>query len=286
MKHGKCGAMLCKILPGLFLGTLLFSTPALATGPRITHSLLSPETREIYAVESPPLISMEVAQNGVVSEIVATALSVAGIDAAISTLPLQKMVKYYLLQENAIAVLGSNLDFSADEKKNLIFIPVFVTELKYFYYKPANKIADKWNGELKNLKGSSYGALEGEEVSTYQNAGIQVEEGRALPLLKSLQAGKVDFIGLTGLTAAWLINKHFPKEKDNFGTMQPAAGELPIYLIFNKKHPKGEAAAAKFSGALANMLDDGRYLQILEKHLGKSDELKEFMQKLARARKK
>ncbi len=68
--------------------------------------------------------------------------------------------------------------------------------------------------------------------------------------------------------------------------MQPAAGELPIYLIFNKKHPKGEAAAAKFSGALANMLDDGRYLQILEKHLGKSDELKEFMQRLARARKK
>lgn len=286
MKHGKPDNTLCNILPALLLGALLFSTSALATGPRITHSLFSPETGEIYAVDLPPLFSMEAPQGGLVAEIAATALSAAGIDASISILPLQKMVKYYLLQENAIAALGNNLGFSADEKKDLIFIPVFVAELKYFYYKPANKITGKWNGELNNLKGSRYGALEGEELSAYRNAGIQVEEGRPLPLLKSLKAGKVDFIGLPGLTAAWLINKNFPNEKDSFSAMQPVAGEMPIYIIFNKKHPKGEAAARKFSAALASMLDDGRYLKILEKHLGKSDELKEQMKRLERIRNK
>ncbi|TAJ76357.1 MAG: transporter substrate-binding domain-containing protein [Gallionellaceae bacterium] len=286
MEHARRDKRLYRILPGLLLGALLLPAPALATGPRITHSLLSPETMEIYAVESPPLFSMEVAQQGFASEIVATALSAAGIDAAISILPLQKMVRYYLLQENAIAVTGSDLGFSADEKRELIFIPVFVTELKYIYYKPANGGTEKWNGELKNLKGFRYGAFEGENVSAYRNAGIQVEEGRALPLLKSLKAGKVDFIGLPGLTAAWLIDRHFPNEQDNFGAMQPAAGELPVYIIFNKKHPQGEAAANKFSAALANMLDDGRYLKILEKHLGKSDELKEQMKRLERIRNK
>lgn len=286
MKYGKPHNTLCNILPALLLGALLFSTSALATGPRITHSLFSPETEEIFAVDLPPLFSMETPQGGLVAEIAATALSAAGTDAAISILPLQKMARYYLLQENAIAVTGSGLGFSADEKRELIFIPIFVTELKYIYYKPANRVAEKWNGELKNLKGSRYGAFEGENVSAYKNAGIQVEEGRALPLLKSLQAGKVDFIGLPGLTATWLIDKHFPNEQDNFGAMQPAAGELPIYIIFNKKHPQGEAAANKFSAAFANMLDDGRYLKILEKHLGKSAELKEQIKKLERIRNK
>lgn len=280
MKFIDSGIFLTGLLLQVFLGALVFSASAQATGPRITHSLLSPESREIYAADVPPFVSSDIANQGFVAEIVETALTAAGVDAVISTQPLQKMVKYYLLQENTLASLGINLDFTAEERKNLIAVPVFVAEQRYYAYKTGNPSVTKWAGELGNLKGLAYGALEGENLSAYKNAGIQVEQARALSLLKSLKEKKLDFVGMPALTADWLINKHFANEKNNFIAMQPVAGLTTISLYFNKKHPKGEAAAKKFTDAFTSMLNDGRYLKILENHLGKSDDLKVHIKRL------
>lgn len=272
-----------KILPRILLGTLLLSMPALATGPRITHSLLSPESRQVYATEIPPFISSDVANQGMVAELAETALTAAGIDAVVEILPLQKMVRYYLLQEQALAGLGVNLDFSPEEKKDLIVIPVLVAEQRYYVYKSGSQAATKWTGDLNSLKGLRYGALEGGRASTYKNAGIQVEEGRALSLLKEVKENRLDFIGLPTLSAAWLTNRHFANEQSSFVSLQPAAGWTTVAIVFNKKHPKGEDAARKFSSAFSAMLKDGRYSQILEKHLGKSDDIKLYVKRLEQA---
>lgn len=270
-----------RILPIILLISLMIPLSVMATGPRVTAHLLS-QGAEIYALDFPPFISTEIVGGGFDAEIINAALKAADIDAVITALPLGNMVKYYLTQENAIAVLGHNLSFSAKQKKDLIFIPVSVTSERYFYYRPVQKSTLSWNGKLKKLKGYTYGAYKGEDVAAYKDAGINIDIGRHRSLLKKLKSKKIDFIRLPDLTAEWMIDKYFPKEKANFARMETAIGEKPTFIIFNKKHPDGKTMAKKFSAGLSKIINDGSYMAIVEKYLGKGERTAKHMESLRR----
>ncbi|ATX82113.1 amino acid ABC transporter substrate-binding protein, PAAT family [Mariprofundus ferrinatatus] len=225
----------------------------------------------------PPFISSEVADGGPFSEIVRTALSDAGIDAVIATHPIQRMVRYYLLQEQAMAVMGRHLNFSSEEKKELIYIPVAVLVEKFFYYKPTYPDGLNWSGSLDALKGKTYGAHKGENTALFTKAGVSVKEGRSIGLLKQIAAGQIDFAAMPVLTGNWLLKKYMSEQKDNFATMERVAGSDVFYIIFNKKDEQGVARAASFRKALSRMVDDGRYAEIMKKHLGNGDVLKLYM---------
>ena len=271
-----------RILAVTLLISLMSPASVMATGPRVTAHIFTPGT-EIYALDFPPFISTEVVEGGLDAEIINAALKAADIDAAIRALPLGNMVKYYLTQENAIVVLGRHhLSFSAKQKKDLIFIPVSVTSESYFYYKPAQKLALSWNGKLKNLKGNTYGAHKGEDVVAYKDAGINIDFGKPHTLLKKLKSKKIDFIKLPELTAEWMIDKYFPEEKANFTQMETSIGEKPTFIVFSKNHPDGEAMAKKFSAGLSKIINNGSYMAILEKYLGKGDRTARHMESLQR----
>ena len=261
----------------LFVLAILLPASASATGPRVTKALFSVDKTEVHVLDFPPFLSNEVADGGPFSEIVNVALQEAGIDAVISTHPVQRMVRYYLLQENALAVMGRHLGFSSEQKKELIFIPLSVLVESFYYYKPSFPNGLNWNGKLASLKGKTYAAHKGEDVAAYKAAGIAVKYDRTIGLLKMMKAGEADFAAIPALTADWLLAKYMADEKELFTAMDTSPGEDVFYIIFNKQHPQGEASAAAFKKALMGMVSDGRYAQIMKKHLGNGDVLKLYM---------
>ena len=245
---------------------LIWPASALATGPRVTTALFSPDKSEIHAVDFPPFVSTEVIDGGVIAEIVSTALVDAKVDAVLTIHPLKQMVNYYLLQENAIAIMGRHLNFTEQQKRELIFVPVINLEESVFYYAPRYPKGLKLN--MKQLKGITYGAHPDEDVSAMVKAGATVQSGATMALLKKLKRGEVDFIKAPMLNIEWLVKKFMSEESGNFVMGEGAGDEEMAYMLFNRKHADGAAAAEKFKTALAAMIKDGRYAAIIEKHLG------------------
>ncbi|WP_404355858.1 substrate-binding periplasmic protein [Methylotuvimicrobium sp. KM1] len=246
------------------MATLLSPALVSATGPRIKPDLFTDSANVIYALDAPPLITTELVGGGVALEIVKTVLERQNIEAPINTLPLSRMLKYYLFQENALALVGSPLSFTKDQQKSLIFIPLLRLQDHYFIYRPNQPEGLPWSGDLKALAGRVYGANPEEDINAYRQAGIKSITGNILSLLEKLQAGSVDFISDTELTVNWFLDKNLPTEKTSFIKLEPTAGERTLFIIFNKQHPKGEALARQFRQGLDAIIADGTYKKILE----------------------
>lgn len=264
------------LLPVILLLSLVVPASVQATGPRVTTQLFTPGM-EIYALDFPPFISTQVDGGGLDAEIIEAVLKAVDMEGVVTAIPLPGMLEYYLAQENAIAVLGRGLKLSAKQKKNLVSIPVSVSSEKYFYYKPSHETALSWQGKLKNLKAYTYGAHKGEDVKVYRDAGIAVEFGGSRSLLKKLRSGKVDFIKLPALSAEWMIEKYHPEQKTNFVEMKTPVGEKPTYIMFNKKHADGKESAKKFSKGLSEIINNGVYQALVEKHLGIGERTDSYM---------
>ena len=277
--HNRCTKRIT-VASLLILVATLFSAPSMATGPRVTPTLFASDADKVFAADLPPFVTGDIKGGGLDIEVVNAVFAAANIDNAVTTLPLQKMVKYYLRQEGAVAVMGHYLNFSIEEMKQLIFVPISAPVKHYLYYRPAYPEGLSWNGKLSNLKGRSYGAHQGEDTSAHKGAGIVSKTASPRTMLKNLISREVDFVGMSAMTAEWLVDNHFPREKGNFIAMEPSAGDLPGFIIFNKKHKDGAALAQRFNQALTTVISNGTYAKIVERYLGEGDSADMHIKKL------
>ena len=258
------------ILRVLTILVLLIGTTLMATGPRITANLISPDKKEIFALDLPPFISTDIKKSGMLNEIVIASFKEVNEDVIITTLPLQSMVKYYLTEDNAVGVMGRHLGLSQKDKESLELIPLFITQESYLYYKPLHPNGIKYEGNLSELKGFTYGASRGEDITIYKEADIEVKKVRTLSLFKKLKSGKVDFISMPKQSVKSFIEKRFSKDKNDFISMQKSSGNKAIYIYFNTKNSKGEESARSFKKGLEVLLKNGKYGDILRKHIKNS----------------
>jgi len=240
----------------------------MATGPRVTPGLLSPEKNEVFALEMPPFATADIPGGGLFSEIVLEALKAESVDAVIETLPLTRLVRYYLLQDVSLAVLAQAWNFTDEERKDLIVVPFYVISGRYFYYVPAHKDLPPWNEGLDHLRGHTYGAGRGDKIDADSQAGISFTYDRPVMLFRKLKSGSLDFVSAPDLVGEWIIAKQFPKEKHNIGKTDKAVWEVPASIVFSKKHPDGEVTAKKFVRGLSEIIRSGRYQDILDKYQG------------------
>ncbi|MGY6277735.1 substrate-binding periplasmic protein [Methylomonas sp. MgM2] len=241
------------------------SLEALATGPRIKPDLFSSNANTIYALDFPPFVTNDLANGGVALELANAALETEKIDAPIISQPLARMLKYYLFQEQALAVIGGHLNFSAQEKEQLIFLPLLRLKTHYFFNRGKHPQGLSWSGNLQAFANMVYGAYPEEDVDAYRQAGIRIQSGKLLTLLEQLKNGAIDFISEAAPAVDWFLTRNFSKDQSQFVRMEPAAGELTIFVIFNKKHPQGEAIANRFKNGLAAIVASGQYQDVLEK---------------------
>jgi polar amino acid transport system substrate-binding protein len=243
----------------------------MATGPRITISVISPDKKEVFALEAPPFISTEVENGGMLNEVAIAAFKEAKIDAVITILPLHSMIKYYITQEKTMVITGEYLGLSAEEKESVVAIPLFKAQESYLYYKPKHPQGLEYKGELSIFKGLIYGASEGEETGKFKEAGITVVKGRTLSLFKKLQGGTVDFIRLPEMSGKWFLQNKFAEHQNDFVTTQAGNVKTDISIYFNLNNPDGLKSADGFKNGLRTIVNNGEYAKILDKYIKNSD---------------
>lgn len=268
---------LSKRLSVMLLVIAIYPVTALATGPRIKQDLFTPNANAIYALDLPPFVTTELTGGGAAIELVNTVLQAQKIDATINTLPLVRMLKYYVLQEKALALIGSHISFSAEEQKNLIFVPLLRLKQHYYVYQPKHPDGLPWNGDLKTLANLTYGADPEENIGTYQKAGLKVETGKLLSLLEKLKSGQLDLLANSVLAVDWYLDRNFAADKARFSKLEPAAGAETLFMIFNKNHPEGAALAKQFQDGLTAIIANGQYKALLEKQFGGSEAVDRYI---------
>ena len=81
--------------------------------------------------------------------------------------------------------------------------------------------------------------------------------------LKKLAYGRVDLIVIDALVARYLLQTRLPDFADQLDLMRPPLEYKPLYVAFNRKHPKAGAYLAALNAGLASMRADGRIDAIL-----------------------
>jgi len=264
------------------LSCFLFASDVSATGPRITKSLLSPNENQIYSYDYPPFTTTDLEMGGMSTEIIDAVLQKINIDATQIIVPLQSMVKFYIHQEQPLAVYGKNLNFNQQQKKHLTFIPIGIMNSQYVFYKPAHKENVSWNGQLSSLAKYTYGASNGELVEEYKKENVKVKYARTHSLLKKLISKEIDFMKMSELNRIWMLDKHFPHEKSGFVVMNNSDKIEPVFIIFNKKHPQSSHIAKIFKKGLAEIVDSGEYLKIIKKYRTQKSKQEQHMQVLSK----
>ena len=267
--------MLIRVL-ALLLLFAVFVFEANATGPRIKQDLFSPNVNTVYALDFPPFVTTDLAYGGLVLELANAVFETEKIDAPIISQPLARMLKYYLFQEQALAVIGSHLTFSQQEQQQLIAVPLLRLKQYYYIYHAKYPQGLPWNNDLSALKDKVYGADSEENVEAYLKAGIRIEHGKLLTLLDKLKGGQVDFISGVEPAVDWYLQRNFSKDHEQFIRLEPMAGDQTISVIFNKKHPKGETIAKQFREGLETLIANGQYRTLLEKRLGGNEGIERY----------
>ena len=268
-----------KLLPILII-SLAWSTGADATGPRVTTSLFSANQSEVHTIDFPPFVSSEVIDGGVASEIVRTVLSRGNISADITIHPLRRMIRYYMVQEQAMAMLIRHKSDMSDIEQDLISVPVLKIKEKLHYYKPSYPQGLTWSKNLKSLKGLTYGAHYGEDVSAFEKAGVQIVFGSTMSLIKKLVHGEIDFLKAPEQSLEWLMKRYLSNEEQHLGQVDGSTVEDTLTIYFNRKHAEGAKAAKQFTAALEAMKKDGTYNAIFNRHMKNTKDGKLFLRHL------
>lgn len=245
----------------------VFANTAQATGPRVTSALLSTPVNQIFALDFPLVLSADSADGGIAGALITAAFQNEKTESTITPLPLQTMVTYYLNEENALAVVGHDLNLNAAQLKNVIVIPVVILKESYFYSRQKHEKLT-WSGKLDDFKNLTLGLHKGDVSEPYQKFGIKTEQERLDVRIKSLIDGKIDLLRESDLTMLMTLDKNFNSQKDTIIRLEPRAGEAVISIAFNKKNPDGATLAKRFQQGLKTLVSTGKYNEIIKTHIG------------------
>jgi len=257
----------------------VYSAPSFATGPRVAPSLFTSNTAFLYTSDFPPFISSKAENQGLLIEIINTVLKSSDITAEVNILPSKNMAKYYFSQENALAIIGYDFNFSKQTQQKSIFIPILSID-EYYYTHASVQQKFKWNGKLSSFKNKVYGTTKGNNVEKYKAAGIKVKYGRLHNLLQKMQKGQVDFIKSPQLTLNAELHTDFPQQQSAFIKMETKAAESVLGIAFNTQHADGKQSAEKFKQGLQKIITSAEFNSILQGYLGSEVDVKPYLKHL------
>ncbi len=238
---------------------LFWSDGSYATAPRIAPQMFGEERKaDIIAYEIAPLVTTNQTDGGLAIAILSAAFNASGQKLIIDIVPAKPLAKYALLNNDVVAMIGESQDISAKEKNQFLAEAFYLKIGRHFYFKPNWKSAFPWQSSLTDLKGLRYGGLSGTEQLTYKAAGIQTQEGDVRGLFEKLRNQELDFIGVPDLVAEFWINKAYPKEQQEFVSVNGIAWEQPLYIFFAKTNPRSQELYKAFVTGLDKIIKNGK----------------------------
>lgn len=228
--------------------------------------------------ESPPYWSAHLPKDGMCGEIVHAITEEVGLQSVIEYKPLIRLIK-----DDANNDVGNPVFYLAHQDYAAI-IPLVFYQAAFYYYQP-NHPSEITVQQLAELKNYTIGTLKGTLVdrAAFARAGILFEESTSQEsLLKKLKLARIDLYLEIDLVGRQVVEKLFPREVNNFGSIKIAGSSAPIAIMIAEEQDNAKEIADKYRSGLTRIIENGIYQKILEKYYGKTNVPPNWLKELRR----
>jgi len=242
---------------------------------------MAPGIVEFGSSDTPPFWSPTLPGNGMAGEILSAIFAEINMRSRILYFPLKRL--YTDLRNNH---LGDPDNFVGQQFSAII--PVALYRAALFYYKPRHKEGIAYKKQ-EDLSGYTIGVIRGtlEDKDYFDKSIIKVTEAdNEQSLFRQLKEGRIDLCGIIKETGEFTIKKEFPGEVDNFVPIEIPNSFGPVTVMIDWNYPDGKNLGAKIDEGLKKIIENGKYLQILERHLGKGKVPDDWFVELEKSRMK
>jgi polar amino acid transport system substrate-binding protein len=211
----------------------------------------------------PPFTDATLANNGVASDLVSTALARAGYTSHYTEVPWARAVQG--LQRGTYDVL-INAWYAPERAIYGDFSePYLVNRIRFVQHRGANiqyqRLADLYAHSIATVRGYAYGA-DFDSDPQLQRVGVLSFEVAA----RMLHAGRVQLAVEDELVARYHLNRSLLSIRDDLEFLAKPLSENGLHILVSLNLPQHRQIAADFDQAIAAMHADGSYAQIFKNH--------------------
>ncbi|MBN2164580.1 MAG: amino acid ABC transporter substrate-binding protein [Pontiellaceae bacterium] len=221
------------------------------------------ETVKLATLEWEPYVGKSLAANGFTAELTTEALKRGGYDVELTFLPWKRALSM---------VESGKLDgcfpsyWSKDREETFLFTDKIASG-EIVLFKSAGK-SITFN-TLDDLKPYTIGVVQGYVNSPEFDAAAfltKQEVTEDLLNFQKLKAGRLDLVVADKYVGMALIQKNMPEMADKIDFLPKALQEKAVHLCVSKKMANGADIVAAFNKGMKELIADGTYDKILEKH--------------------
>ncbi len=219
---------------------------------------------EFGSSETPPFWSAHMPDDGMGGEVLHAISKEIGVKSVIKISPLKRVRRNLTSNHVGTPEMLAGQEFCA-------VIPIAVCRLAFFYYKPHHEKEITYRG-LGDIKGYTLGVIRGalDDVSFFEKNGIKVVKLNSEDsMIKMLKNGRIDLCSVLKLSGIYTINKIFPDDAENFSNFEIKGTATPVTVMIDKHFPGGKELGAKYTNGLKIIIENGKYIEILEKYYGR-----------------
>ena len=245
------------------LRTVLLVTLALLTGGVHAEPPAS-EPPELLLVtgEWPPYTSASMPDGGCLTPIVAEAARRMGYRPRIDFYPWRR-AEAAVREGTAFAAFP--YASSPERERSFNFSdPLWITRTVFFYDREHYRGPMRWRS-LEDLAALRLGGLLGSYYEpALRGSGLAVEYVNSDEQnFRKLHAGRLDLVPTDELQGWWMIEKLFPRQRDNFETLIPAYQSAPSRLMISRGYAQEKTLTLAFNNALSQLQASGFIAQTM-----------------------
>lgn len=228
----------------------------------LASSLANADAVQLEANESAPYWSPSLPGGGLGSEIVQAISAAAGLETRIDFVPLSRMIK-----DRNNNDLG-NPDFYMAEQEFAAIIPIAITQVSLFYYRPHFSAPPRISN-FNDLTQYRVGILKGTLVDRrmFEDMGLHFESSYSqASLFKKLKLGRLDMVFEIDLVGQQMIAQWFPDQAADFARVPLPNSISPIAIMLDAELPDAASLAESYRKGLSAIIADGGYQRIVEKY--------------------
>lgn len=230
----------------------------------ITNSLFGREKIKIVTWEWPPYVSKNMANNGIIGEIVKEAFNEEGVDVEFVYMP-WKRGEIEVKKGN---YFGTFPYVETEERKSEFEFSnsIFISKGKFFYLKNSS-VNKEWH-KFEDLKKYKIGGTLG-----YWYSEIFKEKGLNVDYVASdeqnfmkLYSKRVDIVPTDELVGKYIIDKLYSNEKEKFEIMDGELNRGELKMMVSKNYSGYKSILNRFNEGLDKIKINGKYKTIIEKY--------------------
>lgn len=218
---------------------------------------------QLMSTDYPPYFAAELPNGGPLTEIVTAAFAQAGHRVAIEFVPWNRALEY----GKAGRVDGLHGAWHSREREKWFIFSDPLPGNELIFYKRRGTQPEKFTS-YEDLKPFTIGIVKAyrnpkafEATDLYTDAAVSDQVN-----LRKLANGRIDLVLIDRAVAEYILATELTEYKDQLVALEPPLEHLPLYVMISRKVENRLEIANDFNRGLAKIVEQGRVVEILEKH--------------------